>query len=76
MLPASNSMTQAFDAFVDAVVVEADALPDRLVHPQPVALLEAGLGRLAGFAEQRVVLVEALDQGKRDLVGVGAVEAN
>ncbi len=67
---------QALDTFIDAVIVETDALLYRLVHAHPVGLLEAGLGLLAGGAEQCVVLVEALDQRKRDLVGAGAVEAD
>ena len=45
------------------------------MHADPVGLLEAGLGFLAGGAKQRVVLVEALDQRQRDLVGAGAVKA-
>ena len=69
-------VAQALDALVHAVVVEADALLDGLVHAQPVGLLETALGFAAGLAEQGVVLVEALDHGQGDLVRVGAVKAD
>ena len=70
------AVAQALDALVHAVVVEADAFLHRLVHAQPVALLETALGFAAGLAEQGVVLVEALDHGQGDLVRVGAVKAD
>jgi hypothetical protein len=69
-------VAQALDAFIDAVVVKADALADRPVHARPVAVLETGLGLPAGLAEQRVVLVEALNQRQGDLVGVRAVQSD
>ena len=69
-------VAQALDTLVHAVVVEADAFLHRLVHAQPVGLLETALGFAAGLAEQGVVLVEALDHGQGDLVRVGAVKAD
>ena len=69
-------VAQALDAFIDPVIVKADALLDGLVHAQPVSLLEPGFRFTAGLAEQRVMLVEALNHGQGDLVCVGAVEAD
>ena len=75
-VPGVEFIAQAFDAFVDTVVVKADAFLDGLVHPEPVALFEAFLGLFAGFTKQLVVLVEALDCRQRNLVGIGAVKAD
>jgi hypothetical protein len=69
-------VAQALYALVDAVVVETDAFLDGLVHAQPVTVLEARLGFAAGLAEQRVVFIEPLNHGQRDLVRVGAIEAD
>jgi hypothetical protein len=46
------------------------------MHAQPVSLLKTGFGIFAGRAEQLVVLVEALNQGQRDVVCIVAVEAD
>ena len=68
---------QAFDALIDPVVVEADALAHRLLAALPVGLLEAVAGLAAALAKQRVMLVEALNQRQRDLVCVvAAVKAD
>jgi hypothetical protein len=40
-----------------------------LLHAQPVGLLEARLGLGAAFAEQPVMLVEAVPQGMGDFLG-------
>ena len=42
---------------------------------QPIGFLETRSGFAAGFPEQHVVLVEALNQGERNLVRVGAIQA-
>jgi hypothetical protein len=69
-------VTQALNAFVHPVVVKADALLHRTMDARPVAVFETPLGSAAGFAEQPVVAVEALDQHQRDLVRRSAIQAD
>ena len=69
-------IAQALDAFIDAVVIKTDALLHCLVYAKPVGLFKTRLGFAAGLAEQRVMLVESLNHGQRNLVRVGAVKAD
>jgi hypothetical protein len=66
---------QAQHRFVDAHVVELDALALRALLAVPVGTLEALLGRGAGLAEEAVVPVEAVAQRGGDVVGARVVEA-
>ena len=57
---------QALDALADAVVVEADPLPDGLLRLRPGGVFEALLRLRARGPEARVVPLEALEQHVRD----------
>ena len=69
-------MAQALNAFVNPVIIKADALLDGFVYAQPIGIFKAGFGFLASFAKQQVMFVEALDQGECNLMGIIAIEAN
>jgi hypothetical protein len=65
---------QAFTGLGDAHVVELDALALGALLAVPVGELEARLRGAAGFAEQTVVAVEAVEHGLRDVDGAGVGE--
>ena len=52
--------------FVHAAVVEVDPVASDVLNREPVARLEVALGRPGALAEERVVLVEALEQELRN----------
>ena len=56
----------ALGGLVHAAVVEVDAVARDVLDGEPVAGLEMALRRARALAEQRVVLVEALEQHQRD----------
>ncbi len=63
---------QPFDRLGHALVVELDALLDRVLLSQPGAGLEPPLALLAGLAVQPVVLVEPVQDRLGDGLGDGA----
>ncbi len=62
----AEAALDVFHRFHHALVVKIDALARRLLHRGPVAGLEMALRRLAGFAENAVMLVETLQHHLRD----------
>ena len=59
---------QGRERFLDAVVVELDAVAHGLLATGPVYLFEAPLGARGALAEQAIVLVEPVDDRLGDLV--------
>jgi hypothetical protein len=67
-------LPQSLHGLVDALVVVLDALGLGPLLAMPVGKLEAALGGGAGFAEQPIVPVEAVDQRLGDVEGAAVGE--
>ncbi len=68
-------LLQPHRAFLDAQVVELDALALRALLAMPVGRFKAVLGPRRLGTEQAVVAVEAIHHRLRDVVGLGCVKA-
>ena len=75
LLAGLELLLQAARAFLDAQVVELDALALGALLAMPVGRLEAVLGARRFRAEQAVVAVEAIDHRLGDVVGLGRIKA-
>ena len=61
-----KSLSAPLGRFLHAPIVEIDAVASHMLDRKPVAGLEVALCRACALAEERVMLVEALEQDQRD----------
>ena len=72
---APNSLISRIDTFLDAQVVELDALALGALLAEPVARFKPVFGARRLGAKQPVVPVEAVHHGLGDRIGQGRIEA-